>query len=79
MFHDIIYSENAYFIVVQYKCPSCFNWQNEGRRGRNHMVVGNLQLNMQSVPITTSNVVRSNPDRWFSPGIPFSTTNKTDR
>jgi hypothetical protein len=40
MFHYIFYSENALFIVVQYKCPSCFNWQNRGRRGRDHMVVG---------------------------------------
>jgi hypothetical protein len=61
LFHDIFYSENAYVIVVQYKCPSCFNWQNKGRRGRDHMVVG-LQLNMKSVPITT-NVVRSNPEK----------------
>ena len=42
LFHDIFYSENEYVIVVQYKCPSCFNWQNKGRRGRgrDHMVVG---------------------------------------
>ena len=30
------------------------------RRGRDHMVVGFLQLPMQSVPINT-NVMRSNP------------------
>ena len=33
---------------------------------------------MQSVPITT-NVVSSNPGRWFSPGTPVFSTNKTDR
>jgi hypothetical protein len=35
---------------------------------------------MQSVAINT-NVVSSNPAQasWFSPGIPVSSTNKTDR
>jgi hypothetical protein len=35
---------------------------------------------MQSVPITT-NVVKSSSTigRWFSPGTPFSSTNKADR
>ena len=40
MCHDIFYYENAQFIVVQYKCPPCFNWQNKGRLGHDHMVVG---------------------------------------
>jgi hypothetical protein len=52
-------------------------------------MVLDLQLLMQSVPITT-NIVSSNPahgmvysiqhyvSQWFSPGTPVSSTNKTD-
>jgi hypothetical protein len=57
-------------------------------RGRDHMVL-DLQLLMQSVPLTT-NIVSSNSahgkvysiqhyvSQWFSPGTPVSSTNKTD-
>jgi hypothetical protein len=63
----------------QYKCPSCFHWQNRGRRVR--MVVEfttTYATSASTIKVVSSNLALS-IGRWLSPGTPVSSTNKTDR
>ena len=83
---DVLLNIYIYYTIVKFVLQELISQSNvRNSRGRYHMVVGftTTYTYMQSVPITTD-VVSSNLDqgevyRWFSPGAPVSSTNKSYR